>query len=276
MIDKVNSAIGSIREVSDFKPYLAAVLGSGLGFLADQISEAVEIPYHRIEGFPQPSVDGHSGRLVMGWLEGAPVAFLCGRVHLYEGYPPQEVVVPVRALRMLGAEILLVTNAAGGLAPDYRPGDLMLIEDHINFMGRNPLVGPNNAEWGERFPDMSEAYDRSLRELALAVADELGVKLHRGVYVGVQGPSYETPAEIRMFAQWGAHAVGMSTVPEVIAARHMGMRVLTISCIANLAAGIAPGLLTHDDITEAVLRARAPFARLVQGIIRRLATKNIK
>ena len=270
MLEKVQSAIASIRKKSSLVPRVAGILGSGLGYLADEIDAEVAIPYSEIEGFPQTTVVGHQGKLVLGHFEGVPVAFLSGRVHYYEGLDPQDVVLPTRVLRGLGAEVLLVTNASGGIRRDLAAGDLMLLEDHINFTGYNPLIGENHSELGPRFPDMTTAYDKELRHLAMEVAEEIGCDLKKGVYLGATGPSYETPAEIRMFEIWGADAVGMSTVPEVIAARHMGMRVLAISCVANPAAGIAEGELTHEEVTTAVEAKRESFGGLVREIIKRL------
>lgn len=265
--DTLQAAIDSIREKTSFVPLVGAVLGSGLGYLAEQIEQELAIPYSEIAHFPQPTVKGHSGKLVLGHVGGVPVALLSGRVHLYEGLTPQEVVFPIRVLRMLGAQIALLTNAAGGIHPDFRAGDLMLLRDHINFMGLNPLHGPNLAALGPRFPDMSYPYDKALRELAHKSAGQVGLSLHEGVYLSVLGPSYETPTEIKMFRSWGADAVGMSTVPEVIAARHMGMRVLAISCISNSAAGIEPGELSHEDVTITVGHNRDKFGQLVKKII---------
>lgn len=270
MPKKLDAAIQSIRAWTSFVPRVGAVLGSGLGFLAEQIDAELTIPYEEIAHFPTPSVEGHSGQLVLGKVGDVPVALLSGRVHLYEGLSAAEVVFPVRVLRKLGVESVLLTNAAGGINPNYQAGELMLIEDHINFMGVNPLVGPNEESWGPRFPDMTYAYDKDLMQLAKDAAAALGVALHAGIYLGVKGPSYETPAEIRMFRQWGADAVGMSTIPEVIAARHMGMRVLAISCIANPAAGIVPGELSHEDVTATVGHYREIFGDLVRRILSQL------
>jgi purine-nucleoside phosphorylase len=265
--EKLQDAIDSIRAKTSFVPLVGAVLGSGLGYLADHIDRELSIPYGDIAHFPQPSVKGHSGELVLGTIEGVPIAMLSGRVHLYEGLTPEEVVFPIRVLRLLGAKVGLLTNASGGINPAFDPGDLMLLKDHINAMGVNPLVGPNRDEWGPRFPDMTYPYDRDLQALAKEVATDLGIPLRSGVYISVMGPSYETPAEIRMFKMWGADAVGMSTVPEVIAARHMGMRTLAISCVANPAAGIHPGELSHEEVTAAVSEKKEMFGRLVRHII---------
>ncbi|TNE50997.1 MAG: purine-nucleoside phosphorylase [Deltaproteobacteria bacterium] len=270
MLETIQEAVASIRSQTDFVPRVAGILGSGLGFLADEIDVEVAIPYEEIKHFPLPSVSGHHGKLVMGHVGSLPVAILSGRVHYYEGLTPHEVVLPIRVLRSLGADTAIITNASGGLRADFDPGDLMLITDHINLMGYNPLIGPNVEEWGPRFPDMTEAYSKKLRNLALAVAKEQGCELHQGVYLGTSGPSYETPAEIRMFAAMGGDAVGMSTVPEVIAARHMGMEVLAISCVANPAAGIAEGELSHEEVTAAVVSKKEIFGALVREILHRL------
>lgn len=272
MHDKLEKAISSIRKKSALTPKVAVILGSGLGFLADEINAEADIPYSQIEGFPLPSIPGHCGRLVLGNFAQMPVAMMSGRVHFYEGFTPQEVIFPTRTLRLLGAQYLIITNAAGGICPQFQVGDLMLITDHINYMGFNPLIGHNCDAWGERFPDMSTAYDPQLQQIAHLAAQKIKTKLHQGVYLATSGPSYETPAEIRMFAQLGADAVGMSTVPEVIAARHMKMRILGISCIANPAAGTAPGQkLSHDDITIAVERNRYSFAQLMREILSQIA-----
>ncbi|MDI3327065.1 MAG: purine-nucleoside phosphorylase [Alicyclobacillaceae bacterium] len=251
-------------------PRAALILGSGLGDLADSFSGATAIPYRDIPEFPVSTVIGHAGRLVFGRLEGVPVVAMQGRFHLYEGYTPEQVAFPVRVMRVLGAEFLIVTNAAGGVHPDWRPGDLMLIRDHLNLTGRNPLVGPNDDSLGPRFPDMSRAYDRELLEFARQAGAELGIPLREGVYAGLLGPTFETPAEIRMLRILGADAVGMSTVTEVIAARHAGMRVLGISCISNMAAGILDQPLTHEEVIETGLRIRGTLEQLVRGVLRRL------
>lgn len=253
---------------TDLRPRIALILGSGLGPLADEVDDAAVIPYGEIPGFPVSTAPGHAGRLVLGRLEGRTVAVMAGRAHMYEGYTAQEVVLPVRALRRLGAEVLVVTNAAGGVNLSFHPGTLMLIVDHINLMGRNPLVGPNESTLGVRFPDMTEAYDGALRACARRVSQQVGVELAEGVYLGVLGPSYETPAEIRMARALGADAVGMSTVMEVIAANHAGMRVLGLSCITNMAAGILPQKLTEEEVIETAGRVREEFTTLLRGLIR--------
>lgn len=258
-------------------PRVAIVLGTGLGGLADQLDDAAALPYADIPHFPRSTVAGHAGRLVFGMLGGVPVAALQGRFHLYEGYTPAQVVHPVRVLARLGAEIVVVTNASGGLNPTFRAGDLMLMRDHIglaSMAGRNPLMGPNDPEFGERFPPMTDAYDPTLRQLARVVAAEQGITLREGVYVMVTGPTYETPAELRYLRQIGADAVGMSTIPEVIAARHMGRSVLAISCVTNLALVNEAGEAEKPDHLAVVANAEAAagaLTALVRGIITRLA-----
>lgn len=266
----LQESVAAVRQRSDLLPRVAVVLGSGLGLLAEEVSEAVSIPYADIPNFPVSTAPGHDGRLVLGTLEGQPVVAMAGRAHMYEGYSAEQVAYPVRVMRALGAEVLVVTNAAGGVSLSYHSGALMLITDHINLTGRNPLVGPNLPELGVRFPDMSEAYSGELRALARRAADEAGLALEEGVYLGFLGPSYETPAEIRMARILGADAVGMSTVMEVIAANHAGMHVLGISCITNLAAGMLPQRLTEEEVIETAHRVRGEFATLVRGVIRQI------
>jgi len=265
----LNDAIELVRSRDARVPRVALILGSGLGGLADEVEDAVAIPFVEIPGFPQTAVVGHAGRLVLGTLEGVPVAALQGRMHLYEGHDMATVALPARLMFGLGAQALVVTNAAGGINRTFRAGDLMLIDDHINLLGRNPLVGPV-LDGDLRFPDMTRAYDRALLQLAEDVAVSQGVRLVRGVYAALLGPSYETPAEIRMLERLGADAVGMSTVPEVIAARARGIPVLGISLISNLAAGISPHPLTHEEVMEAGAEARGRFTRLVRGVLRAL------
>jgi purine-nucleoside phosphorylase len=259
------------RHVGDDAPKIAIVLGSGLGGLADVVERSAVIPYGDIPGFPGSTVVGHSGELIVGRLADTPVLLQSGRFHLYEGHDPSTVARPVRAFAELGVETLIVTNAAGGLRPTFAPPMIMLIADHLNVMFRNPLVG--RVEPGEvRFPDMSDPYDRELRALAHRVALRLGVSLPEGVYAGLLGPSYETPAEIRMLARLGADAVGMSTVPEAIAARARGIRVLGFSAITNLAAGISPTKLDHDEVLEAGREVGDRLIALVTGVVAELST----
>jgi purine-nucleoside phosphorylase len=237
---RIDDAVATIRRRAGTTfPPLGIILGSGLGSLADAAAAEVVIPYADIR-LPVPTASGHPGRLVLGRLEERPVVMMQGRVHVYEGYSAAEVTLSIRVLAALGVRLLIVTNAAGGITRTFRPGDLMIITDHINFMGTNPLVGPNDDALGPRFPDLSGAYDPDLVALALRAARDEGVPVREGVYLAVSGPSYETPAELTMMARWGADAVGMSTVPEVIAARHAGIRVLGISAITNVAGGAAP------------------------------------
>jgi purine-nucleoside phosphorylase len=252
---------------------VGVILGSGLGAVADRVFEdsGHVVDYAAIPHFPVSSVEGHKGRLVAGTVAGVPVLLMQGRVHRYEGYPASSVVFPVRVLHALGVRRLVVTNAAGGLGEGFAAGDLMLIEDHLNLTGDNPLAGKNDARFGPRFPDMSDAYTARLRPLAFDVAAAQGLRLQRGVYAGLLGPSYETPAEIRMLRTLGAHAVGMSTVHEVIAASHLGIEVLGLSCITNLAAGISPVKLSHDEVKETATRVEQAFSQLVLGLLPRLA-----
>jgi len=252
------------------KPTIGLVLGSGLGVLADEIEQPVIIPYGDIPGFTQSTVVGHKGQLVIGKLDGKQVVAMQGRFHYYEGHGLDAVTFPIRVMKLIGVETIVVTNAAGGINESYRAGDLMLIKDHLNLTFRNPLIGPNDDQLGVRFPDMSEAYSKALRDLAKSVAQEQGITLQEGVYAGLLGPSYETPAEIRMLRVLGGDAVGMSTVPEVIVARHMNMQVLGISCISNMAAGILEQPLSHDEVMETTEKVKATFLSLVHGIVAKL------
>jgi purine-nucleoside phosphorylase len=270
MLKKIKEAAKFIEERLTVRPEIGLILGSGLGVLADEIEDAVKIPYETIPHFPVSTVEGHAGQLVIGTLEGKSVITMQGRFHLYEGYPLTAVTFPIRVMKALGVRRMIVTNAAGGVNESFEPGDLMLIRDHLNLTGRNPLIGPNPPELGVRFPDMSEAYAASLRELAQTVAKEQELRLREGVYAGLLGPSYETPAEIRMLRKLGADAVGMSTVPEVIVARHAGIEVLGISCISNMAAGILPQPLSHEEVMETAERVKETFIRLVKGILNRI------
>jgi inosine/guanosine/xanthosine phosphorylase family protein len=240
-------------------PKTALVLGSGLGGFAEQLTDAQSVPYGDIPGFPDATVSGHDGRLLVGRIGRTPLAVMAGRFHLYEGHAPQTVAVPIRILRKLGAERLILTNAAGGLKPELTAGTLMIVEDHINFSGTNPLIGPNDESLGPRFPDMSKAYDPRLRALFAEAAREAGVTVKSGVYLYTLGPNFETPAEVRMFAALGADAVGMSTVPECLAARHCGMQVAALSLITNLAAGLGEEPLSHE---ETLAQARNAYHRV--------------
>ncbi|APH04531.1 purine-nucleoside phosphorylase [Bacillus weihaiensis] len=264
----------SIKEAASFLkgryanvPTIGLILGSGLGVLAEEIQNPVKIPYGDIPHFPVSTVEGHAGQLVFGTLNGANVVAMQGRFHFYEGYSLEKVTSPVRVMKELGVETLLVTNAAGGINEAFEAGDLMLISDHINNMGTNPLIGPNDSNLGVRFPDMSEAYDKKYRELAKQVAKELDIQIKEGVYVGNTGPTYETPAEVRALSTMGGDAVGMSTVPEVIVAKHAGLKVLGISCISNMAAGILDQPLSHDEVIETTEKVRANFLSFVKNIV---------
>ncbi len=256
---------GRLAEQS-LMPDVAVILGSGLAGFERHLEGAIDLPYADI-GLPTPHVEGHGGHLHIGRLRGRNVAVLSGRVHYYEGHDMETVIRASRVMAVLGARTLLVTNAAGGANPAYAPGDLMLIRDHINFMGMNPLRGPNVAALGTRFPDMSTAYDPALRDVFKAAASRLGQRLHEGVYLAVSGPSYETPAEIAAFARMGADAIGMSTVPEVIASNHAGMTVGALSCITNLAAGLARASLSHEEVKEVGAAAGSRVAALISEVI---------
>lgn len=273
-IGSIEPTVAFLRERVTRAPAAALVLGSGLGGLAEELADPLRIPYADIPGFSPASVAGHEGALLFGIWEGVEVMVLQGRLHLYEGADPAAVVLPIRAAHALGVRGLLLTNAAGAVRPGLAPGDLMLITDHLNLTGRNPLLGP---VWPgeERFPDMSEAYDPGFRGVAAEVAAELGITLEQGVYAAMLGPSYETPAEVRMLGRLGADAVGMSTVPEVIVARALGLPVIAISCLTNLAAGLAAGPLSHADVIEVGDRARQRLAALVRGIVPRIVGANL-
>ena len=268
--DKVSQAAHWLRDQIGGTPDVAIVLGSGLGGFAATLLNATTSPYRDIPNWPASAVVGHAGQLVTGTLAGRRVAALCGRAHYYEGHDLGTVTFATRALGLLGVKILILTNAAGGINLQFKPGTLMLIDDHINLTGGNPLVGPNDERFGPRFPDMSEVYSKRLREIAEDAARNAGLELARGVYVALLGPSYETPAEIRYLRTIGADAVGMSTVPEAIAARHMGMEILGISCITNAAAGVLPQPLVHDEVMEVARRVRGEFSTLLEGIVGRL------
>ncbi|MFO0757448.1 MAG: purine-nucleoside phosphorylase [Byssovorax sp.] len=266
-LDRATSAVRAALPAAQ-APLVGVVLGSGLGAWADGLGSLAKLPYGDIPHMPRSTVVGHAGNLCLGRAGDVPVACLQGRVHLYEGHDPERVVFGVRLLARLGCKAVLLTNAAGGLDAAHAPGDLMLIVDHLNLMGKNPLSGPNQDALGPRFPDMSEAYDRGLREAAIAAALEVGVPLQQGVYAGLLGPSYETPAEIRMLRVLGASAVGMSTVPEVIALRHMGVRAAAISCITNLAAGMTAGKLDHSEVEATANRTKGRFTALLSAWVR--------
>lgn len=270
-VDELRAAAAYLAERGATGAGVGLVLGSGLGALGDHVEAALTLPYGEIPGFPTSAVEGHKGRLIVGELGGARVAVLQGRVHRYEGWSWDEVVFPVRTLALLGVPVVVLTNAAGGLNPAFMPGDLMRIVDHVNLMGGNPLVGPHHPGLGTRFPDLTRAWDREVGQEIDAAALEAGVSLRHGVYTGLLGPSYETPAEIRMFRLLGSDAVGMSTVPECIALRHLGVRVGGLSCITNLAAGISPEPLSHDEVKETADRAEARFVAVLEAAVGRLA-----
>lgn len=264
---EIEEAAAYLRARVGEVPKLALVLGSGLGGLADEVEEAVVVPYGEIPHFPVSTAPGHAGRLVAGRLAGRRVLVMQGRFHFYEGHPMERVAFPVRVFRALGVEKLFLTNAAGGANLGYAPGDFMVISDHINLTGQNPCIGPNDDSTGLRFFDMSKAYDPELRAIAHRAGKELGLELREGVYAWFTGPSFETPAEIRMARTLGADAVGMSTVPEVIAAVHCGLRVLGISCVTNMAAGILDQPITGDEVLEISARRRPEFSALVRRIV---------
>ncbi|HEV2274630.1 MAG TPA: purine-nucleoside phosphorylase [Acidobacteriaceae bacterium] len=268
--ENAEQAARVIQEQIAVTPTVAVILGSGLGSFAETVEQPVSIPYASIPHFPRSTVEGHNGRLVVGTLAGTHVAVMQGRVHGYEGYTPQEIAFPVRVLGALAIKTIVVTNAAGGIRLGLRQGQLVLISDHINFTGQNPAAGPNDVRWGSRFFDMTDAYAKRLRLLARAIGRSQGVEFAEGVYLGVPGPSFETPAEIKAFRILGADLVGMSTVHEVIAARHMGMEVLGISCVTNLAAGILDQPLDHREVVETGARAQGQLTRLLTALIPRM------
>ena len=266
----LNSAVEFIKEkIGDFKPQIGIILGSGLGDLADEYCLQT-IPYSEIPGFESSTVSGHKSKLVFAEINGKKVVMMQGRFHFYEGHPIQKVVFPVKVMKKLGVETLVVTNAAGGVNPEFKPSDLMIITDHINFMGVNPLIGANDNSMGERFPDMSAVYTPEYIKLAKEIAKKLGIRLEEGVYMALTGPSYETPAEVRMARTIGADAVGMSTVPEAIVASWAGMKVIGLSCICNSAAGVSTVGLSHADVIQAAGIAKDKFKTLVKEIIREI------
>lgn len=265
------SAARLILSRASLRPRIGLVLGSGLGGLADSLSDATRIPYNEIPSFPQSTAIGHAGRLVIGKAGNVPVAAMQGRVHLYEGYSPQQVTFPIRVFARMGVRALVLTNAAGGINLTYSQGALVLIRDHINLQGSNPLVGANDERFGPRFPDMTRAYSQEYRAIAREEGHKIGIAQHEGVYAAMLGPSYESPAEIEFLRRIGADLVGMSTVAEVIAARHMGMNVLAISCVTNMAAGILDQPLSHQEVMETGERVKTTFEALVRAILPRIA-----
>lgn len=275
LYERAEHATRVIRSRISVEPRIALVLGSGLGSFADDFEEAVAIPYEEIPGFVRSTAQGHAGRLVIGKIEGVPVLAMQGRVHYYEGYSLEEVTFPVRTFGLLGAKTLVLTNAAGGINVQLTQGALMVISDHVNLMGVNPLRGPNDERFGPRFPDMSAVYSPELQELVIDEARAIGVEVRRGIYGGLSGPSYETPAEIHLLRGLGADAVGMSTVPEAIVARHMGLEVLGISCITNMAAGISDEPINHEEVIATGDRVREMFAELLRRVIGSINNRTI-
>lgn len=271
LVKRLDEAVTYIGAKTKLRPAIALVLGSGLGAFADSLGAPTRIPYKEIPHFPVSTAIGHKGELVIGSSGGTPVAVLSGRVHRYEGYSLEQVVFPVRVLGRFGVRIVIMTNAAGSVNVNYHPGELMIIEDHINFTGDNPLIGENHASLGERFFDMSDAYDPRLREIAEKACRRFGVSVRSGVYVGMTGPSYETPAEIKMARMLGADAVGMSTVPEVIAARHMKLRVLGLSCITNTAAGVLKKPVDHKEVLEVGQRVKQALLDVLGQVVEQAA-----
>lgn len=271
--EKLLKCYACVQEKIDFKPKVAIVLGSGLGDYADSIKVTAELPYSEIEGFPVSTVPGHAGKFIFGYIEDVPVVCMKGRVHYYEGYPVSDVVLPTRLMKLMGAEVLFLTNASGGINPSYKAGDFMMIKDHVSIWAPNPLIGENIDELGVRFPDMTHVYDVELQKIIRNVAAGEYIDLKEGVYVQLTGPSFESPAEIQLLHKLGIDAVGMSTVVEAIAANHMGMRVCGISCVCNLAAGIVDYPLSHEEVQEAANNAAPLFKRLITKSV--LAIKEV-
>lgn len=267
MYEKLMDCLESVRKKTDFKPEIGLILGSGLGDYADSVRVEAAVDYSDIEGFPVSTVKGHRGRFVFGYVENMPVVIMQGRVHYYEGYAMSDVVLPTRLMGMMGAKKLVLTNAAGGVNESFRPGDFMMITDHISVGIPSPLIGQNDERLGERFPDMSEVYSLRFRDVVRQAARECGISLREGVYVQLTGPAYETPVEIRMIRGWGGDAVGMSTVCEAIAARHMGLELCGISCITNMAAGMTSGKLSHKEVQEVADRVSKDFKRLITKVV---------
>lgn len=270
--EKLNRCYESIREKIPMRPKVALILGSGLGEFADEMQQETVIDYAEIQDFPVSTVPGHKGRFVFGYIQGVPAVVMQGRVHYYEGYPITDVVLPVRLMRKMGAEILFLTNAAGGMNPEFRPGDFMMITDQISNFVPSPLIGPNLDDWGPRFCDMSNIYRKELQEILKGAAKDLGISLKEGVYIQLTGPNYETPAEVRMCRILGADAVGMSTACEAVAANHCGMQVCGISCITNMACGITDKPLSHEEVQKAADEAAPHFKSLLAESIRRMGS----
>ncbi len=265
--EKLLRCYESVKSRIDFVPQVAIVLGSGLGNYADNIRVEAELDYHEIEGFPVSTVPGHAGKFIFGYVADVPVVCMKGRVHYYEGYPISDVVLPVRLMKLMGAKILFLTNASGGINPSFSAGDFMMLRDHVSLWAPNPLIGANIDELGVRFPDMSHVYDPQLQEILRETAAECGIRLQEGVYAQLTGPSFESPAEIQLLHRLGVDAVGMSTVVEAIAANHMGMKICCISCVSNLAAGMTDNPLTHEEVQEAANVAAPKFTRLVSTAV---------
>ena len=271
LYERAEQAARAIRSRSEAEVSVALVLGSGLGAFADELQEATVFPYPEIPGFGASTVQGHAGKLVIGKAGAMPLAAMQGRVHFYEGYSLSEVTFPIRVFKLLGVRTLVLTNAAGAVNVEFQPGALMVIADHLNLIGDSPLRGPNDERFGPRFPDLTEVYSRDLQEIVIEEARGMGIEMRRGIYAALAGPSYETPAEIRMIRTLGADAVGMSTVPEAIVARHMGMKVIGISCISNLAAGLTDRPVNHQEVMETGERVKAEFTELLRRVIPRVS-----
>ena len=271
LYERAQEAARLIRSHIDVEVPVAVVLGSGLGAFAEDLTDSIQIPYEEIPGFARSTVKGHAGRLVIGRVSDVLVAAMQGRFHFYEGYSLQEVTFPIRVLKMLGVRTLVLTNAAGTLKMEFTPGSLMVISDHLNLLGDNPLRGKNDERFGPRFPDLTSVYSRRLQEIVIGEAQAMGIEIRRGTYAALSGPSYETPAEIHMMRTLGADVVGMSTVPEAIVARHMDMQVLGISCITNLAAGISDKPIDHSEVMAIGERVREQFTELLRRVIKGLA-----
>ena len=268
--EKLLKCYQSFQEKIDFKPEIAIVLGSGLGAFGDQIQVEQTLSYHELEGFPVSTVKGHKGQFLFGYIGEVPVVLMQGRVHFYEGYTISDVVLPLRLMKLMGAHTLFLTNASGGINPAFHPGGLMMLTDHVSIFAPNPLIGENIEELGTRFPDMSQVYDLELQKILTDTAAENGIELFEGVYAQLTGPSFESPAEIRMLGKLGVDAVGMSTVVEAIVANHMGMRICGVSCISNMAAGISENPLTHEEVQEAADQAAPQFEKLVKEAVKKM------
>ena len=273
LYERAEHAARVIRARTKLEPRIALVLGSGLGGFADEFAEAVGIPYEEIPGFKRSTAQGHAGRLVIGKVDEVPVLAMQGRVHYYEGYSLEEVTFPIRTFKLLGVKTLILTNASGGINVELSQGTLMVISDHVNLMGDNPLRGPNDDRFGPRFPDMTAVYSHELQALVVEEAKAIGVEVRRGIYGALSGPSYETPAEIHLLRGLGADAVGMSTVPESIVARHMGLEVLGISCITNMAAGISDAPINHEEVMATGNRVRETFTQLLRRVVNRVHSR---